>query len=175
MEDRRAKQEQDKYMEQMERLANMDELTMENYREELKRGLDSWAANISFLQTKEIKVSKEVVSFVSCIIDVLGNGATADDLINMDRLQRLKVATSANKSIEDIGIMVSQVQNMDLMQRTLKKRRLEGKPIPKDANSMQAAIKKDALSVMTKSQKEMMKNRQRQSAMTRAKRSVSRK
>ncbi len=56
MEDRRARQEQEQYMEQMERLANMDELTMENYREELKRGLDSWAANITVLQTKEIKV-----------------------------------------------------------------------------------------------------------------------
>jgi hypothetical protein len=171
MEGRRERVEQEKYMEQMERLANMEELTMERYRDELKRGLEGWAANISVLQTKEIKVSKEVVNIVSCIIDVLGNDATADDLIHMDRLQRLKVATSANKSIEDIGIMVSQVQNMDLMQRTLKKRRLEGKPIPKDANLMQAAIKKDALSVMTKSQKEMMKNRQRQNAMSKAKRS----
>ena len=113
-------------------------------------------------QTKEIKLAKEVVDCIGCFIEVLGKSAKIDDLINMDRLQRLKVATSSNKSVEDIQIMITQVQNMDLMQRTLRKRKLEGKPIPPDSQSMQAAIRKDALAVMTKTQKEMMKKRQQE-------------
>lgn len=164
MEGRREKQEQDNYMDQMERLSKMEELTLEGYREELNRGLDSWGAKLSFGLTKEVKLAKEVVECISCFIDVLGGNANADDLISMDRLQRLKVATASKKSVEDIQIMISQVQNMDLMQRTLRKRRREGKPIPPDSQSMQAAIKKDALSVMSKTQKEMMKNRQQDAA-----------
>jgi hypothetical protein len=170
MEARKEKQEQEKYMEQMERLSNMTELTLANYREELNRGLDSWGAKLSFGQTKEIKLAKEVVETINCFIDVLGKEATADDLINMDRLERLKVATQSNKSVEEIQIMISQVQNMDLMQRTLKKRREEGKPTPPDSQSMQAAIKKDALAVMSKSQKEMMKTRQQGQARRMARR-----
>eukprot|EP00980_Cylindrotheca_fusiformis_P028974 scaffold22681_cov146-Cylindrotheca_fusiformis.AAC.6 len=170
MENRREKKEQEKYMEQMERLSNMEELTLEGYREELNRGLDSWGAKLSFGQTKEIKMAKEVVECISCFIDVLGNNATADDMIAMDRLQRLKVATASKKSVEDIQIMISQVQNMDLMQRTLRKRKLDGKPIPPDSQSMQAAIKRDALSVMSKTQKEMMKNRQQEAARRMARR-----
>eukprot|EP00526_Cylindrotheca_closterium_P024584 CAMPEP_0113633942 /NCGR_PEP_ID=MMETSP0017_2-20120614/17668_1 /TAXON_ID=2856 /ORGANISM="Cylindrotheca closterium" /LENGTH=150 /DNA_ID=CAMNT_0000544609 /DNA_START=279 /DNA_END=731 /DNA_ORIENTATION=+ /assembly_acc=CAM_ASM_000147 len=138
----------------------MEELTLEKYKTELDRGLDSWGAKLSFGQTKEIQMAKEVVECVKCFIDVLGNEATADDLIDMDRLQRLKVATASNKSMEDIQIMISQIQNMDLMQRTLRKRKAERKPIPPDSHAMQAAIKKDALSVMSKSQKEMMMKRQ---------------
>lgn len=160
MNSRRERKEQENYMAQMERLSNMEELTLEKYKAELDRGLNSWGAKLSFGITKEIKLAKEVVACIECFIGVLGKEATAEDLIEMDRLQRLKVATASNKSVEDIQIMISQVQNMDLMQRTLRKRKTEGKPIPPDSSSMQAAIKKDALSVMSKSQKEMMMKRQ---------------
>jgi hypothetical protein len=147
-------------MAQMKRLSEMDRLTLNSYRGELERGLNQWGANISFLQTKEVKTAKEVVVVIKALIDVKGGEATADDLFTMDRLERLKVATSTNKTVEEISILMSQIQNMDLMQRTLRKRHLEGKPIPLDPASMQAVIKKDALTVMSKSQKEMMMKRQ---------------
>lgn len=159
MEGRKNRKEHEQYMEQMERLSAMEALTLENYQGELKRNLN-WFANLSVMQTKEVKIAKEVAEVVGNFIDVLGKDAKADDLINMDRMQRLKVANSSKKALEEIAILVSQIQNMDLMQRTLKKRRDEGKPIPKDAEAMQAAIKKDALSLMSKSQKDMMKTRQ---------------
>jgi len=147
-------------MEQMKRLSEMDRLTLDNYRGELEKGLNQWGANISFLQTKEIKTAKEVVAVVKALIDVKGGEATADDLLHMDRLEKLKVATATNKTVEEIAILLSQIQNMDLMQKTLRKRHREGKPIPTDPSSIQAAIKKDAISLMTKSQKEMMMKRQ---------------
>mmetsp|Transcript_23365 Transcript_23365/g.41437 ORF Transcript_23365/g.41437 Transcript_23365/m.41437 type:complete len:119 (+) Transcript_23365:2-358(+) len=115
-------------------------------------------------------MAKEVLEVVDVIIDVLGPQATAEDLIAMDRLQRLKVATNANKTLEDIAIMVSQITNMDVMQKTLRKRRLEGKPIPSDPEAMQAAVKKDAMTVLSKSQKEMLKSRQVDAARRMARR-----
>ena len=160
MEDRKSRQEHEQYLEQMELLSNMEELNLANYKEMLEKSLKGFAANISFMQTKEIKTAKEVVQVVATMMDVLGDTAKVDDLIQMDRLQRLQVATSCNKTVEEVAILISQIQNMDLMQKTLRKRRLEGKPIPQDAQSMQAAIKKDALSVMTKTQKDAMKMRQ---------------
>eukprot|EP00536_Pseudo-nitzschia_multiseries_P003466 jgi/Psemu1/301975/fgenesh1_kg.53_\ len=60
--------------------------------------------------------------------------------------------------------MVSQITNMDVMQKTLRKRQLEGKPIPPDKETMQAVIQKDALSVLSKSQKELMRSRQESNA-----------
>lgn len=160
MEKRQERQQQEQYMEQMERLSSMDELTLSKYQEELKRGLSGFMANIKFLQTKEIKVAQEVVDVVSAFMGVLGNDATADDLNDMTRIERLRVAGASSKTVEEIAIMVSQIQNMDLMQRTLRKRKLEGKPVPVDSNKMQEAIKKDAREVMTKSQKDTMKKRQ---------------
>ena len=161
MESRKENQEHATYMEQMERLSNMDRLTLENYKAELERGMSSWAAKLSFMQTKEMKVAQEVIDVVGSFMDVLGSQATADDLIAMDRLQRLKVATSSNKTLEEIGIMVSQMQNMDLMQRTLAQRKVDGKPIPANKDLMQQIIQKDAMSNLSKAQKDMMKERQK--------------
>jgi len=164
--DRAERQEQEKYMEQMTRFSTMEVFTMKEYRKELQDGIDGGGVmtKISFMQTKEIKQAKEVVDVVDKIIEVVGPEATAEDLIQMDRLQRLKVANAANRTLEEISIMVSQITNMDVMQKTLRKRYLEGKPIPPDKDAMQAVIQKDALSVLSKSQKEMMKSRQESNA-----------
>ena len=170
MNDRQARKEQEKYMEQMTRLSTMETFTMEKYKEELKSGIDGsgMMAKVSFLQPKEMKQAQEVVDVVDKIIDVVGKDATAEDLIKLDRLQRLRVATAANKTLEEIAIMVSQITNMDVMQKTLRKRYLEGKPIPSDRESMQAVIQKDAMSVLSNSQKELMKNRQESHARRQA-------
>lgn len=156
----------------MMKLSTMEVFTMELYREELQSGVDSagMMTKISFMQTKEIKQAKEVVEVVDKIIEVVGPDATAEDLITLDRMQRLRVANAANKTLEEIAIMVSQITNMDVMQKTLRKRYLEGKPIPLDKDAMQAVIQKDAMSVLSKSQKEMMKSRQEQNARRMARR-----
>ncbi|OEU20982.1 hypothetical protein FRACYDRAFT_234614 [Fragilariopsis cylindrus CCMP1102] len=162
MNDRRDRQEQERYIEQMTRLSDMEAFTMENYRDELSRGVHGGGimSKIPFMQTKEVEQAKEVVDVVKKIIEVVGPHATAEDLLQMDRLQRLRVATTANKTLEEISIMVSQITNMDVMQKTLRKRRLEGKPIPPDKDSMQSVIQKDAINVLSKSQRDMLKSRQ---------------
>lgn len=170
MKERQDRQEKERYVEQMERLSNMEVFTMENYRDELQRGVSGFMANISFLQTKEVKMAKEVVALVEKIIDVLGPKATAEDLIAMDRFQRLQVATASNKTLEEISIMVSQITNMDVMQKALRKRKLEGKPIPPDPEAMQAVVRKDAIEVMSKSQKDMLRGRQEAAAKRMARR-----
>jgi len=174
MTDRAARKEQEKYMEQMTKYSTMEAFTMDKYREELQMGIDGSGIlmKISFMQTKEIKQAKEVIEMVDKIIEVVGPDATAEDLIQLDRLNRLRVANAANKTLEEISIMVSQITNMDVMQKTLRKRYLEGKPIPPDQDAMQSVIQKDAMSVLSKSQKAMMKSRQESNArrMTRRRR-----
>lgn len=153
-------------MEQLKRLSTMEVFTMDKYRKELQIGLDGggMVTKISFMQTKEYKQAKEVTKVVDKIIDVVGPDATADDLITLDRLQRLRVANAAEKTVEDIAIMVSQITNMDVMQKTLRKRYLEGKPLPSNKDAMEAVVQKDAINVLSKSQKEMMKSRQENNA-----------
>jgi len=153
-------------MEQLKRLSTMEVFTMDKYRKELQIGLDGggMVTKISFMQTKEYKQAKEVTKVVDKIIDVVGPDATADDLITLNRLQRLRVANAAEKTVEDIAIMVSQITNMDVMQKTLRKRYLEGKPLPSNKDAMEAVVQKDAINVLSKSQKEMMKSRQENNA-----------
>jgi hypothetical protein len=161
---RSERKEKERYMEQMERFSNMDVFTMEKYREELRRGLKGFAANISFMQSKEVKDAKAMVEVVEKFIEVLGPNATADDLIEMDRLQRLKVATAANKTVEEISIMVSQINNIDIMRKALRKRRLEGKAIPENQEALRAAITKDAMNLLSKSQMKIIRGQQQEAA-----------
>ncbi|MGK3749581.1 MAG: hypothetical protein ACI8RD_001876, partial [Bacillariaceae sp.] len=89
MNDRRDRQEKERYIEQMTRLSDMEAFTMENYRDELSRGVDGGGimSKIPFMQTKEVEQAKEVVNVVKKIIEVVGPHATAEDLLQMDRLQ----------------------------------------------------------------------------------------
>lgn len=166
MEDRQARQEQEKFMEQMNRLSTIEVFTLDQYQKELKIGLESSSmlSKISFMHTKEYKQAKEVINVVDKIINIVGPDATAEDLINLNRLERLRVANAANKTLEEIAIMVSQITNMDVMQKTLRKRYIEGKPLPPNKEAIEAVVQKDALSVLSKSQKEMMKTRQKKHA-----------
>jgi hypothetical protein len=164
MKNRSERKEKDRYMEQMERFSNMDVFTMEIYLQELKRGLSGFAANISFMQSKEVKDAKAMIEVVDKIIDVLGPNTTAEDLIEMDRLQRLKVATAANKTSEEISMMVSQINNIDIVRKALRKRRLEGKGIPQDQASLQTAVAKDARNLLSKSQMKMIRGQQEEAA-----------
>jgi hypothetical protein len=160
MEDRKDRKEKEQFAEQMGRLSDMEQLTLENYRGELLRGLTGFAASIKMFQTREVKAAKAVAEAVTHFIEIMGKEAIADDLNQMTRMQRLQVANKSKKTVEEIGIMLSQITNMDIMQRTLRQRKLEGKPIPQDAHQMQTVIKKEAVAVMSKSQKVMIKKQQ---------------
>ena len=98
------------------------------------------------------------------MIDLKGEDATSDDLMEMDRLDRLRVATSTKKTIEELKILLFQIQNMDMMQKMLRKRKSEGKAIPQDPTAMQAAMKRDAKDIMIKAHTKMIMKRQEAAA-----------
>jgi len=160
MERRKERKEQEQYEAQMERLSNMEEFKLTDFKRELDRSLKGLTANISFLQTKEMKAAKDVATCVESMTSILGDDAVADDLLGITRLQRLQIADKADRTVEEIGFVISQIQNMDIMQKTLRRRKLEGKPLPENAQKMQEAIKKDAMTVMTDSQRDMVRKKQ---------------
>jgi hypothetical protein len=58
--------------------------------------------------------------------------------------------------------LAKQFQGMDIMQQVLRKRKLDGKPLPTDEAGMKAAVQQDGQKVLSKGQrKEIMKARQR--------------
>lgn len=64
--------------------------------------------------------------------------------------------------MQEINMLIKQFQGMDIMQQVLRKRKLDGKPLPTDEASMKAAIQQDGQKVMSKGQlKEIAKARQR--------------
>jgi len=64
--------------------------------------------------------------------------------------------------LQELNLLVKQFQGMDIMQQVLRKRKLEGKPLPMDEASMKAAVQQDAQNILSKGQKkEIMKARQR--------------
>jgi hypothetical protein len=52
-----------------------------------------------------------------------------------------------------LNIFIKQFEAMDIMQQVLRRRKLEGKPMPTDEASMQAAMQQDVQKVLSKTQK----------------------
>ena len=149
-------------MEDMTRLSAIEVFTMDKYRNKLRSGVDGDGimTKVSFMQTQEIKQAKEVIKIVDKIIDLVGTETTAEEFLQLDRLQRLRMTDAADKTLEEIALMISQILNMDVMQKASRKRYLEGKPIPPDRDEFQSTIQKDVISVLSKSEKEIMMSRQ---------------
>ena len=68
----------------------------------------------------------------------------------------MKISLKSGASLEELNVLTKQFQSMDIMQQVLRKRKLEGKPLPLDEASMRAAMQQDAQKVLTKAQKKSL-------------------
>ena len=154
---------QEQFAEQVERMANSEKWTIQNFSDDVSKSVDSWRTKIPGMRNlQQVKSAKKISSIAKAIVEVIGGGATAEELMNMSRTQKLNVAIKSKESVEDVNVMVAQFQGVQMMHQVVRKRKLEGKPIPNDEAGMRSVLQSESLGAMSKSQrKAMMEARQK--------------
>lgn len=154
---------QEQFAEQVERMANSEKWTIQNFSDDVSKTVDSWRTKIPGMSNlQQVKGAKKISNIAKAVVEVIGGGATAEELLNMSRTQKLNVAIKSKESVEDVNLMVAQFQGVQMMHQVIRKRKLEGKPIPTDEAGIRSVLQSESLGAMTKSQrKAMMESRQK--------------
>lgn len=159
--DRQERKAEEQFAEQLQKMANCERWTIKDYQEDLSRITDSWRTKIPGLgDEKQIKSAKQINEISKAVIEVVGANATASELLEMSRIDKLKVSVASGASVEDINIMLQQFQSIEVMHQVVRRRKLEGKPIPHDQASMRSILQAEGLQAMNKTQRKNMKELQ---------------
>ena len=128
---------------------------------ELQEIKSSWAAKIPGVKnSKEIQMGKAMLQQVEGVVSVMGLHCTAIELKNMTLKQKLQCAVAGQTSSASIEIIVQQMQMMSLMHRVVRKRFLEGKPIPTNSDTLQVLLQTDGIKMMTKDERRALAAKQ---------------
>lgn len=154
---------QEQFAEQVGRMANSEKWTIQNFSDDVSKSVDSWRTKIPGMSNlQQVKAAKKTSNIAKAVVEVLGGGATAEELLNMSRTQKLNVAIKSKESVEDVNLMVAQFQGVQMMHQVIRKRKLEGKAIPTDEAGIRSVLQSESLGAMTKGQrKAMMESRQK--------------
>jgi len=154
---RQAQKEEKQYKERIENMASKDTWRLSDTQGELDEVVKSWAAKIPVLnQSSEVKMAQSLHKTVTALIQVVGADADDDRLEEITRAEKLQAALAAETSVEEINILIKQFQNMALMHRVLRHRKVEGKPLPTTSEALQLVMQVDAPKFLTKAQKARM-------------------
>ena len=90
--ERNAKAQEKKFMEQMEKMASAEKWTLQDFNEELKETLGSWRNKIPGMSgMSQVKAAKQTQQVIEAVIDQVGPEATAQDLQNLGRQEKVSV------------------------------------------------------------------------------------
>ena len=130
---------------------------------ELQEIKSSWAAKIPGVKnSKEIQMGKAMLQQMEGVASVMGPNCSAAELKNMTLKQKLQCAVAGQTSSASIDIIVQQMQMMSLMHRVVRKRFLEGKPIPVNSDALQVLLQTDGIKLMTKEERRELAAKQTQ-------------
>ena len=88
--DRNKKVQQEKYLQQLDKMSSTDKWTLKDFHDELKETLGSWRNRIPGMSgLKQIKVAKQTQKVIEACIDYVGAEATAKDLQTIDRQEKV--------------------------------------------------------------------------------------
>jgi hypothetical protein len=190
-EERSKKSQKEAYAKQLAKMAESEKWTLKDFSDEIDETLSSWRTKIPGVSNlQQVKSAKEAQVVIKAVVDEVGRDATAEDLGSLGRTEKVskwveewgfrasglgshiaslplqqKISLKSGISIEDLNIMIKQFQGMDMMHSVLRKRKLEGKPIPVDESTMKAALESDGPSVLSKKQKKAIQERQQRKAL----------
>ena len=88
----------EKTIEQLEKMASLPAWTLKSFSDELDSSLSDWTTKIPGMgNMKAIKAMKESKRILSAFVEELGENALVEDMINMDRKQKVrKMACRSN-------------------------------------------------------------------------------
>lgn len=156
---RQERTEEEKYRDRIVFMAGTPVWTVGHMLKELDEVVQSWISKMPILSdNKETKMAKRMHKSVQGIVNIMGDGCTAKQLDAMSRTEKLKAALEGETTAEEINILISQFQTMDLMHRILRKRVDQGKPLPQNAEAMQGAVQSEGSKMLSKAQKTKMQD-----------------
>lgn len=142
LESRTKRQQQEKYAEQLQCMANADRWTLKLFLGQIEEAMPTgWRSKIPGTgNTKEAVAAKQTQDVIKGIIDEIGGDANVKDLDVLGRKEKLRISLKAGLSVEDINIMVKQFKSMEIMHKVLRTRKEEGKALPTDEDGMMALV-----------------------------------
>ena len=93
--DRNKKSQQEKFAKSMEKMANAEKWTLNDFNDELKETLGGWRSKLPGVSgLSQTKMAKQTQEIVESIMSQVGPGATAEDLQNLSRHEKVSVRES---------------------------------------------------------------------------------
>ena len=163
---RQEEKEAQKYRDHLEAMSNKPVWTIGDFEETLKEQLNqSWFTK-ALAESKELKLAEELKESVVGILSVVGKDATAQDLeATMTRLEKLKAASAAGTTVDQINLVLQQFETMSLVHRVIRNRKEQGKPIPQSMEAVQAIVQAEGPKLLSKKQKSRLMKQQKTQMM----------
>mmetsp|Transcript_18405 Transcript_18405/g.35834 ORF Transcript_18405/g.35834 Transcript_18405/m.35834 type:complete len:264 (-) Transcript_18405:80-871(-) len=147
-----------KLVDQIALMANAETWTLKMFADEVDETLSSWRSKIPGMGgTRQIKTAKETQKVAKAMMEHFGGDATAEDIANLDRKQKLKLSIASEMPLDDVNVILDQFRNMEIMHRILRYRKVNGKPLPTDEAGLKMAMQQDGIKVMTNQEKKAMR------------------
>mmetsp|Transcript_4837 Transcript_4837/g.6267 ORF Transcript_4837/g.6267 Transcript_4837/m.6267 type:complete len:243 (+) Transcript_4837:49-777(+) len=156
---RQSVKEEEKFRERTLNMAKMKNWTLNEMNQELEEAL-GWKSKIPGVSgTKEVKQAKEIKATVDALINIVGKDATDSDLESLEKIDKLRAASAADITVEDINTLIEQFSSMCIMQRVLKKRLETGCKLPRTSEKLQLVVQNEGPNFLSLKQKQRMKKR----------------
>ncbi|KAL3762078.1 hypothetical protein ACHAW5_002591 [Stephanodiscus triporus] len=147
-----------KLVDQISLMANSPTWTIKMFADEIDETLSSWQTKIPGASgTAELRAAKDTQQVVKGILDHLGDGVTPEDISRLDRKQKLKLVIACKKPMDEVDRVLQSFKQMSIMHRILRYRKENGIALPSDEEGLKMAMQSDGMKVMTKEEKEEMK------------------
>mmetsp|Transcript_12773 Transcript_12773/g.18143 ORF Transcript_12773/g.18143 Transcript_12773/m.18143 type:complete len:232 (-) Transcript_12773:39-734(-) len=157
---RTKRQQQEKYKEQIQTMANSERWTLKNFSDQLNAAMPTgWRSKLPGSNTQEAQAAKQTQSVLAGIIDEIGNDASMQELEKLGRKEKLRISLKSGLDVEDINIMIQQFKSMEIMHKVLRQRKSEGKPLPETEEGMMGLVQGYSAKVMTREQKKDLQER----------------
>lgn len=145
------------FREQMEDVQKVDHWTLGAYYDQLGKTATSWKSKIPGVSSAtEVKNAKESYEIVECIMNIVGQDASLDDVFAFGRKEKLKAANAAGVTVERIN---QEIRNFEVTNQThilMMELKKLGKPIPETPDEMRNLVQVHARKLLSKEEKERM-------------------
>jgi len=96
--ERNQKAQENKFIEQMEKMANAEKWTLKDFNDELKSTLGSWRNKIPGVRDmSQMKVAKQTQQVIEVVMQEVGPDATAQDLQDLGRHEKVSTWCKMNE------------------------------------------------------------------------------
>jgi hypothetical protein len=147
-----------KLVDQIALMANTPTWTIKMFADEIDETLSSWMAKMpGASRTAEMQAAKDTQLVVKAILGHMGEGVTTEDINKLDRKEKLKLVIACGKPIDEVDRVINSFKQMAIMHRILRYRKENGIELPSDEDGLKMAMQSDGIKVMTKEEKEEMR------------------